>query len=231
MDTYKEWRHVFKLDPNKPIGDDAVEKICESGTDAVIVGGTDGVTLDNTLYLLSRIRQHAVECALEISNIDAVTPGFDYYFIPTVFNSCNTDWLIGRHHEAVKVFGETINWDEVVMEGYCILNPEAKAAKLTAADTELNGEDVASYAMMAEKMFNLPVFYIEYSGQFGDMDKLRKVKDKLQQTRLFYGGGINNAERAKLAAEYADTVVVGNAIYDNLKVALKTVRAVKSVTL
>ena len=49
MYDFREWRHVFKLDPNKEISDDKLEKICESGTDAVIVGGTDGVTLENVL--------------------------------------------------------------------------------------------------------------------------------------------------------------------------------------
>lgn len=56
MLLYKEWEHVFKLDPNKSISDEALEQLCESGTDAVIVGGSDGVTLDNTLFLLGRIR-------------------------------------------------------------------------------------------------------------------------------------------------------------------------------
>ncbi len=40
-----EWNHIFKLDPAKEISDEDLDAICESGTDAVIVGGTDGVTL------------------------------------------------------------------------------------------------------------------------------------------------------------------------------------------
>ena len=51
MYDFREWRHVFKLDPNKGISDEKLEKICESGTDAVMVGGTDGVTLENVLDL------------------------------------------------------------------------------------------------------------------------------------------------------------------------------------
>ena len=45
MYDFREWRHVFKLDPNKELSDERLEKICESGTDAIIVGGTDGITL------------------------------------------------------------------------------------------------------------------------------------------------------------------------------------------
>ena len=133
MYDFREWRHVFKLDPNKEISDDRLEKICESGTDAVIVGGTDGVTLEKVLDLMARIRRYTVPCVLEVSSIETVTPGFDLYFIPTVLNSSDTKWITGLHHQAVKEYGEIMNWDEIVMEGYCILNEECKAAKLTSA--------------------------------------------------------------------------------------------------
>lgn len=73
-----EWKHIFKLDPAKEISDEQLEMICESGTDAVIVGGTDDITLDGVLDLLSRIRRHTVPCILEISSMEAITPGFDY---------------------------------------------------------------------------------------------------------------------------------------------------------
>ncbi len=96
-----EWRHVFKLDPAKEIDDELLEKICESGTDAIIVGGTDNVTLDGVLQLLSRIRRYTVPCILEISTIDSVTPGFDYYFVPMVLNSQEKKWMMDEQHEAV----------------------------------------------------------------------------------------------------------------------------------
>ena len=84
---YKEWRHIFKLDPAKEIDAEALEKVCESGTDAIIIGGSDGVTLDNVIDLLMRIRRYAVPVALEVSTIESITPGFDFYFIPSVLNS------------------------------------------------------------------------------------------------------------------------------------------------
>ena len=49
MYDVREWRHVFKLDPNKEITDEELDRICESGTDAIMVGGTDGVTLEESL--------------------------------------------------------------------------------------------------------------------------------------------------------------------------------------
>src|SRR4051812_31531079 len=106
MYDFREWKHAFKLDPNKGISDEALEQVCESGTDAVIVGGTDGVTLENVLDLMARIRRYTVPCILEVSSIDTVTPGFDLYFIPTVLNSSDPDWMMNLHHKAVKEYGE-----------------------------------------------------------------------------------------------------------------------------
>ncbi|MFI8657240.1 heptaprenylglyceryl phosphate synthase [Priestia megaterium] len=227
MYDIKEWRHVFKLDPNKEISDADLEKICESGTDAVLVGGSDGVTLDNVLQLLMRIRRYTVPCALEVSTIDSVTPGFDSYFIPTVLNSKDPKWIVDLHHGAMKEYGEIMDWDEIFVEGYCVLNPEAKVAALTEAKTDLNTEDVVAYARMAERMFHLPVFYLEYSGTYGDPELVAEVKNSLNETKLFYGGGIETKEQASEMGELADTVIVGNVIYTNLAEALKTVKVVK----
>ncbi len=227
MLEYRDWKHVFKLDPNKSLDDDALEAICESDTDAVIVGGTDGVTEDNTLDLLMRIRRYSVACALEVSTLEAVTPGFDYYLIPSVVNTDKVKWINGQHHQAVKELGPIMNWDEVLTEGYCILNGDAKVAQLTGANTDLDEEDVVAYARMTEHLIRMPIFYLEYSGMYGNPEVVKAAKAVLSNTQVFYGGGISNKEQAEEMAEHADTVVVGNVIYENLKRALATVKAVK----
>ncbi|MDQ0219834.1 heptaprenylglyceryl phosphate synthase [Peribacillus cavernae] len=227
MYDFREWKHAFKLDPNKDITDEALERICESGTDAIIVGGSDGITLENVLGLMARVRRFSVPCIMEISSLETVTPGFDLYFIPTVLNSTDPDWMMNLHHQAVKEYGEIINWDEMIVEGYCIMNPDCKAAALTKANTALDEGDVMAYAIMAEKMFHLPIFYLEYSGTYGDPRLVEMVKENLSETVLFYGGGIKTAEKAKEMGQFADVIVVGNIVYDDLAMALKTVSAVK----
>ncbi|HLO12810.1 MAG TPA: heptaprenylglyceryl phosphate synthase [Pseudoneobacillus sp.] len=227
MYDVREWRHVFKLDPNKEISDIDLEKICESGTDAVIVGGTDGVTFENVLDLMSRIRRYTVPCVYEVSSIETISPGFDYYFIPTVLNSRDPNWIVGLHLEALKEYGEIMDWNEVVMEGYCILNEDCKAAQYTSANTNLKKEDVVAYARMAERMLQLPIFYLEYSGSYGKPEMVSEVKQVLEKTTLFYGGGIDSVQKAKEMSAIADVIVVGNSIYENLEEALKTVQAAK----
>ncbi|WP_062352732.1 heptaprenylglyceryl phosphate synthase [Bacillus kwashiorkori] len=230
MYNVQEWKHVFKLDPNKEISDEHLEKICESGTDAIIIGGTDGVTLENVLNLMARVRRYPLPCSLEVSSFEAITPGFDLYFIPTVLNSKNREWIVGQHHQVLKEVGYLINWDEVVVEGYCVLNPNSHVAKLTEADTNLDEDDIISYAQLCERIFQLPIFYLEYSGTYGNPEIVKGVKDKLENAQLFYGGGITDATKAEEMSKHADTIVVGNIIYEDLERALTTVKAVKKMS-
>ncbi|HTX43227.1 MAG TPA: geranylgeranylglyceryl/heptaprenylglyceryl phosphate synthase [Methanocella sp.] len=43
---------------------------------------------------------------------------------------------------------------------------------------------------------------------------MKAVREKLHGSILYYGGGINSRERAERMAKYANTIVVGNAIYE-----------------
>lgn len=221
-----DWKHMFKLDPAKEISDDHLELLCESGTDAIIVGGTDNVTLDGVLDLLAMIRRYSVPCVLEISDVDIVTPGFDHYFIPMVMNSTEKKWMMDIQHEAIKEYKDIMDWNDIFVEGYCILNEDAKAYH--KANCKLpSTEDVTAYAYMAENVFHLPIFYMEYSGTYGDPELVKNVKNELNDTMLLYGGGITNADEAKEMKEHADVIIVGNSIYTDFKQALKTVKAVR----
>lgn len=224
-----EWQHVFKLDPDKSITDEALEAICMSGTDAIMVGGSSGVTYENTVDLMSRIRRYALPAVQEVSVLDAVVPGFDAYLIPMVLNTSNTEWLIGQHMRAVEQYGYMIPWELLIPEGYIILNQEATAAKISEAKADLTAKEAAAYAQLADKLLQLPIIYAEYSGTYGDMQTVRQIREAVEQGQLIYGGGIRTAEQAAEAAGCADTVVVGNVIYDDLQAALMTVQAVKAV--
>ncbi|MBA2175959.1 heptaprenylglyceryl phosphate synthase [Halobacillus locisalis] len=226
MKQFNEWDHVFKLDPNKTITDSALEKICLSGTDAIIVGGTDGVTFENVTDLYERIKPYELPCVLEVSDIEAIAPGFDKYLIPMVLNSRDKRWMFDVQHDAIKEYGDIIDWTSIMTEGYCVLNPEAKVYQRTDCDLPTT-QDVIAYAKMAEHMLKLPVFYIEYSGTYGDQDLVRQVADELNETKLVYGGGIINATQAEEMSAHADLIVVGNVIYENIDAALSTVQAAK----
>jgi len=219
----EQWKHVFKLDPDRELDDASLEAICMSGTDAILVGGSSGVTYDNTVDLLARLRRYETPCALEVTSIEAIVPGFDLYLVPIVLNASNTDAIVGHHVEALRRYGRLLTKEAVAAEGYVIANPGCEAAKASEAKA-VTAEEIAAYAQYADRLLRLPIVYVEYSGTFGDLQAVARAKSALTQARLFYGGGIDSAEKAALAAEAADTIVVGNVIYTSLQAALETVR-------
>jgi putative glycerol-1-phosphate prenyltransferase len=221
------WKHVFKLDPARSLHDDALERVCLSGTDAIIVGGSSEISYDNTVDLLSRIRKYELPCVLEISSTEAIVPGFDLYFIPVVLNAGNTEWITGQHQRALREYGALLHWEQIIPEGYVILNENCTAAALTEANCNLTEQDVIAYARLADRLFRMPIFYMEYSGIFGEMDWVRQAANVLHGAQLFYGGGIDSPEKAGQASQAAHTIVVGNAVYDDLEQAIATVNAVK----
>ncbi|WP_347861442.1 heptaprenylglyceryl phosphate synthase [Salimicrobium sp. PL1-032A] len=218
----KQWKHAFKLDPNKHLSEEGIQAICESGTDAVIVGGSDGVTFDNVWDLFEKIEPYNVPLVLEVSDMEAVVPGFDYYFVPSVLNSKDKTWVLDMQHQAMKMYGDMVEEQLLVSEGYCIVNEEAKAFLKTNC-FPVTDEDILAYARLVEHLFPLPIFYLEYSGRMGEKELIRKVSGELSRTQFFYGGGIQTKEEAEELGEMVDTMVVGNIIYDDLEAALRTV--------
>lgn len=156
-----------------------------SQTDAIMIGGTDDVTEDNVIHLMSRVRRYPLPLVLEISNIESVMPGFDFYFVPTVLNSTDVAFHNGTLLEALKTYGHSIDFEEVIFEGYVVCNADSKVAKHTKANTDLTIEDLEAYAQMVNHMYRLPVMYIEYSGIYGDVSKVQAVSEHLSETQLF----------------------------------------------
>ena len=227
MYDIRKWQHVFKLDPAKEISDENLEALCMSDTDAIMIGGTDDVTEDNVIHLMSRVRRYPLPLVLEVSNLDSVMPGFDFYFIPSILNSNDVTYHNGLLHKALKQYGHMINFEEVMLEGYVVLNPDSKVAKLTQSNTQLDVEDIEAYAQLVEEMYKLPILYLEYSGTYGDKNIVKAASEMLTNTQLFYGGGISSLTEAKEMKNYADTIIVGNIIYSDIKKALKTVKIKK----
>ena len=219
--------HLFKLDPAKEITDTQLSELAGSLTDGFILGGTDNITADNVIDLYLRTSEFDLPIFLEVSTIKAVVPGFDAYFIPIVFNSRDKKWFLDIHHEAIKTFYPYLDIAEMIIEGYCIFNDQSKVYQKTACYLPTK-EDARAYAYMAEHFYKLPVLYAEYSGMYGDEAIVQVMKEELNETRLFYGGGIDSYEKAKAMKDLADTIVVGNVIYENFEAALETTKVNES---
>jgi phosphoglycerol geranylgeranyltransferase len=214
MEEWRKWKHITKLDPDKKINDKIIEDIIETGTDAIMISGTQNITQENVTSLLEMLKGYDIPKVLEPATpYGLVYKNIDWLFVPSVFNTHYAHYINGLHKIWVKMHKDKINWDIVVPEAYMILNPKCAAAKFSKA-FEMTLEGTVATAVCAERYFNFPVIYIEYSGMYGDPDVVKAVKEALTKAHLLYGGGINTKEKAEEMSQWA-TIVIGNTIYEN----------------
>jgi len=228
---WRAWRHVTKLDPERPLSPSLLDGVYHSGTDAIMVGGSTGMTRDAVAGILAALGDAPVPVALEVSSLEAAMPGAGLFFIPMVLNAADAAWLGGAQALALRnilpVYGPIIPWHLLVPEAYLVLNPDSTVAHVTGANTALDAATAAGYAAFAGRVLQLPLIYVEYSGTFGDMDLLRAVAENAGGAHVVYGGGILTGEQAAAAGASAGTVVVGNLVYRDPARLAETVAAVR----
>jgi phosphoglycerol geranylgeranyltransferase len=217
---WSEWDHVVKIDPDEELVEgETFADVCATGTDAIEIGGTLGITAEKMLEVVepcaAACAEHGVACYIEPSHADAVVQaaGLDGYLVPIVFNAGDVFWTTGAHRHWVKE-DDDIDWTRTFTEAYIVLNPDSSVAEYTDADCDLDPGDVAAYAEVAEKMFGQEILYVEYSGTLGDPEIVGAARDALDEATLFYGGGIGDYDAAYEMGHHADTVVVGDLVHD-----------------
>lgn len=148
--NWRAWRHVTKLDPERPLDRRTLDAVLASGTDALIVGGSTGMTQPAVQRMLDLLRGAPMPVALEVSSLEAAMPGAGLFLIPLVLNTPDGDWMGGAQARTLTGilprYGPLIPWHLLLPEAYLVLNPEATVAKLTGAMADLDAAAAAAYA-------------------------------------------------------------------------------------
>jgi len=221
---WSEITHVTKADPAKDLPSDLGVL---AGTDAVLVGGSDGVTAGNTLETIRAIGEQFPETPVlqepySSSHVSRDTvEAADQVAIPAVYNG-DREHFVGKHVDlftkvgskpdelfgtGLPVLGDLIASkgldavsrmaEKVVGEGYVIQNLDSTAAAVAGVDERYSREQVAGAALATEAFYGFPVFYLEYSGTYGGPEEVEAAATYLGETTFLYGGGIDGQERTR----------------------------------
>ncbi|MDD1730323.1 MAG: phosphoglycerol geranylgeranyltransferase [Methanospirillum sp.] len=224
---WKTWAHVTKLDPDKNLTEDQMAEIATSGTDALMLSGTLNITKENMQELRDQVKEYGLPLVVEPAGPEAVVAdGIDLLFIASVMNTSQSQWIVGKHKD--WALHNQVPWDRVIQEAYIVLNPDSSVARVTGSDCSIGAKEVAAYAEIADHYFQFPIVYIEYSGTYGDPEVVKAAAEAIDNAVLYYGGGIDGSEKAAEMARYADTIVVGNAVYERgVQALIETVQAIQ----
>lgn len=231
-EAWKSWRVIAKVDPDKPLSAGQVDTLATSGVDAVVLGGTQGITREKVAAARSAVARTGLPIAIEVSTPEAILPDAALFLIPIALNARDAAWITGAHQTAVRRFRGLLDWSRLVAEGYVVMNPESAVARVTNARCPLPPEEAVAYAELGARLFHLPLIYLEYSGAFGSPEVVAACARALagSDARLFYGGGVNSVERAAAMAPLVHTLVVGNLVHSpEHRVLADIVRAARKV--
>lgn len=191
---------------------------CSLGTDAIMIGGSTGVTQENLDQTALEIKDNSdVPSIYFPSGAEAMSPHCDAIYFMSMLNSRSLDWVIREQvagAPAVKKLGL-----EPLSMGYIIVAPGMKVGEVGQADVipRDNPKLAASYAMAGELLGMRSIYLEAGSGAPAHVpsDMISYVKKSIS-VPLIVGGGIRDAEAAKEVKDAgADVIVTGTIIEEN----------------
>ena len=210
--------HLALLDPDKQDGREAgaiARKMKEAGTDAIMIGGSTGVTSENLSETARSIKKESGLPTIHFpGGPSALSKDVDSIFFMSMVNSNDPFWII-KAQAGVSAHIRKLGIETISL-GYIIVEPGMKVGEVGRADAIKHSETdrAVGYALACE-MFGMDLVYLE-AGSGADRpvppEMISAVK-KAISVPLIVGGGIRTpeaAEAARLAG--ADAIVTGTFI-------------------
>lgn len=210
--------HMTLIDPEKQSPEGSAEiarKAGKLGTDAVMVGGSTGVTQENLDGAVDQIKK-AVRLPVIYfpSGANAIARHCDAVYFMSMLNSRNIKNVTGEHSRGAPVIRKL--GLETLSMGYVIVAPGMKVGEVGEADL-IQRDDIpraVGYALAAE-MFGMDLFYLEAgSGAPAPVpaEMVKAVRESVEMP-IVVGGGITEADHASaLVKAGADIVVTGTLV-------------------
>ena len=221
QDTLKRRKmHMTLLDPAKqpiPAAGDISERAFAAGTDAIMVGGSTGVTQENLDRTVDEIKSR---CPLPViyfpSGANAIAKRCDAVYFMSMLNSRNVRNLTGEQWKGAPII-KSLGLEPISM-GYIVIEPGMKVGEIGEADVVARNDlsRAVGYAIAAE-FFGMALVYLEAGSgapQPVPEEMVQEVKRNIG-IPLIVGGGITSPKHAKVLCHAgADIVVTGTLVED-----------------
>lgn len=228
--------HMALLDPDKQPAEEAgaiARQMKEAGSDAVMIGGSTGVTSENLSQTAIAIKEMSGLPTIYFPGGPVISKDVDSILFMSLMNSSDLKWVNRAQVYAAPIIKKL--GVETISMGYIVVEPGMKVGQVGKA--ELVGHDdieaAVSYALACQ-MFGMDFAYLE-AGSGADRPvspEMVAAVRKAIDIPLFVGGGIRTPEAAEAARKAgADVIVTGTFIEqchdsDKLKA---VVRAAKGI--
>ncbi len=210
--------HMTLLDPDKQSADEAgrlAAAAAKSGSDAIMIGGSTGVTQDQVdatvLAIKAAVRIPTILFPASAANLSRHA---DALYFMSLLNSRDPRLIVGEQRRAAPLVKR---WGlETIPMGYIVIEPGMRAGEVGQADPipRSQPETAVEYALAAQ-MLGMRLVYLEAGSGAPDpvpAAMIRAVRAALD-VPLVVGGGIRTVEAAAgVARAGADIVVTGTVV-------------------
>ena len=210
------------IDPDKFLVENTaafIEKVNVSIATHIFVGGSI-VDLDVTDILVEEIKKHSqLPIVLFPGDVTQITDKADAILFLSLISGRNSDYLIGKHVEAVSKLRNTTL--EVIATGYILIESGKKTAVQQVTKTlpmERNDIQKIVDTAKAAQWLGMKLIYLE-AGSGARLPVSGTIISRVKQDTtlpLIVGGGIRNLEQLESAyTSGADLVVIGTAFEED----------------
>ena len=228
--------HMTLLDPDKQSAEDAgalAGEVTRAGTDAIMIGGSTGVTQDTVDATVLAIKAATkVPVILFPSSAGNLSRHADALYFMSLLNSKDPRLIVGEQRRAAPLIRA---WHlEAIPMAYLVVEPGMRAGEVgRAAPIPRSKPDVAAEYALAAQMFGMRLVYLEAGSGApspAPATMIRAVREAIS-IPLIVGGGIRDEGTARTVAEAgADVVVTGTIVEEatNGSMLRRIIQAVKA---
>ena len=226
--------HMTLIDPAKqtPAASAGIAaKACRAGTDAIMVGGSTGITQKNLDDTVEQVKKSCKRPVIYFpSGANAIAKSADAIYFMSMLNSRNVRNITGEHSKGAPIIKKL--GIEPISMGYVVVEPGMKVGEVGEADPVKRGDiaSIVGYALTTE-FFGMDLLYLEAGSGAPEPvppDMIRAVRESVDIPIVVGGGIVTPAQAEMVAVAGADIVVTGTLVEngsfeDNLKKVIEAV--------